>query len=631
MKQAMCQLRMSSMVGHRAFRQTANLGLSRFLLKCFVFYGKHPTDMNLSALNSGLSPSATPVSTEANNLGGALSRPSSGTQSGEDFAAFLRHQIASLQSPQRQELAADSTDKRAKKSPTATATKGMLEQQALRQAFHPNQYLHAKTPGSKGMGMLAPGGHFAKHLPPAQPHDVKPRVAELERHKTQAAAKDSPQQSQATDTATHRASEPDELASQTAQRPDEADEKAPTIKDSVVQEGQALQSITLSPEVEIITVTQPATSEKSLTDFALAMGLDASQIKALLGDDAADDAVAGAPAANTQQILAMNTLPSMGLSTPLTVTAPSVAAAGPTASNPLGSSPAQATLATQAVLGQALPLAPAVSTAASAEQMPQDMKPIGLEVQWSSASADLAANKQLNPTPNLNPSVLVQAVDTPDNISTLAVLSMMDADLRPEDIDRLKEEFDKLSAIDDSSSSQEGTSTGGVANNRSASQASASPAQTLKNHPDMAQTFEKLSQKLATEMASRMNEQLNAGEWKMKFALKPASLGLVDVQLEMRDGQLSAQFHAENGLTKDLIQNGSTRLKEALAELGMNNAYVSVGQDNRQSSQGGSGQSGQRQAAGDNRVTLGANGVGEEENAATPARHSNSALFDTYA
>jgi flagellar hook-length control protein FliK len=259
------------------------------------------------------------------------------------------------------------------------------------------------------------------------------------------------------------------------------------------------------------------------------------------------------------------------------------------------------------------------------------MKPIGLEVQWSSASADLAANKQLNPTPNLNPSVLVQAADTPDNISTLAVLSMMDADLRPEDIDRLKEEFDKLSAIDDSSSSQESTSSGGVANNRTASPTSTTAAQTLKNHPDMAQTFEKLSQKLATEMASRMNEQLNAGEWKMKFALKPASLGLVDVQLEMRDGQLSAQFHAENGLTKELIQNGSTRLKEALAELGMNNAYVSVGQDNRQSSQGGSGQSGQRQAAGDNRVTLGANGVGEEENAATPARHSNSALFDTYA
>ena len=577
--------------------------------------------MNLSALNSGLAPSTTPVSTEANNLGGALSRPSSGTQSGEDFAAFLRQQIASLQTPQRQELAADSADKLAKKSPTATATKGMLEQQALRQAFHPNQYIHAKTPGSKGMGVLAPGGHFAKHLPPAQPHQAKSSVAEVERQKSPVAAKDSAQPSQPADTATQRASQPDELAPQKNQNLEEAGTKPDEAKALASQEGQALQSITLSPEVEIITVTQPETSEKSLTDFALAMGLDAEQIKALLGDDAAAEALANSPAATTQQILAMNNMPGMGLSNPLTNAAPSLSGVAINTLN-TSSTSAQAVIGTQAVLSQALPLAPEVTT--------EEMKPIGLEVQWSSASADLAVNKQLNPSANLTQAVVAQASETPDNISTLAVLSMMDADLRPEDIERLNEEFDKLSAIDDSSTSQEGTSGSGVANNRSASPSSASPAQTLKNHPDMAQTFEKLSQKLATEMASRMNDQLNAGEWKMKFALKPASLGLVDVQLEMRDGQLSAQFNAENGLTKDLIQNGSTRLKEALAELGMNNAYVSVGQDNRQSSQGGSGQSGQRQAAGDNRVTLGANGVGEEEKAATPARHSNSALLDTF-
>jgi flagellar hook-length control protein FliK len=586
--------------------------------------------MNLSALNSGLAPSATPVSTEANNLGGALSRPSSGSQSGEDFAAFLRHQIASLQTPQRQELAADSADKPAKKSPTATATKGMLEQQALRQAFHPNQYLHAKTLGSKGMGVLAPGGHFAKQLPPAQPHEAKSSVAEAEHHKSPVDAKDSAQPNQQADSAAQKASQPDELASQNAQSLKRADEKAANAKAVASQEGLALQSITLSPEVEIITVTQPETSEKSLTDFALAMGLDATQIKALLGDDAAAEALANSPATTTQQILAMNNMPGLGLSNPLTSAAPSLSGVAIDTLNNSSTS-AQAALGTQAVLGQALPLAPEVSPLANSNVMTEDMKPIGLEVQWSSASADLAANKQLNPSANLTQAIVAQASETPDNISTLAVLSMMDADLRPEDIDRLNEEFDKLSAIDDSSTSKEGTSGGGVASNRTASPSSASPAQTLKTHPDMAQTFEKLSQKLATEMASRMNDQLNAGEWKMKFALKPASLGLVDVQLEMRDGQLSAQFQAENGLTKELIQNGSTRLKEALAELGMNNAYVSVGQDNRQSSQGGSGQSGQRQAAADNRVTLGANGVAEKENAATPARHSNSALFDTFA
>jgi flagellar hook-length control protein FliK len=466
------------------------------------------------------------------------------------------------------------------------------------------------------MGVLAPGGHFAKQLPPAQPNTDKPSTQQAEHHKLQAVAKDEAVQNP--------------QAAQEVQRAEEADAKAAKAKALDSQEGQALQSIALSPEVEIITVAQPAPSDKSLTDFALAMGLDASQIKALLGDDAATEVQATAPAATTQQILAMNTLPGLGLNNPLTSTAPSLSGVAINTLN-TSSTSTQAALGTQAALSQALPLATEVASLANSDVMTEDMKPIGLEVQWSSASADLAANKQLTPTFNLSQAVVAQVTKTPDNISTLAVLSMMDADLRPEDIDRLKEEFDKLSALDDSSTSTEGTSGVGLANNRSASPTSTTAAQTLKNHPDMAQTFEKLSQKLATELASRMNDQLNAGEWKMKFALKPASLGLVDVQLEMRDGQLSAQFQAENGLTKDLIQNGSARLKEALAELGMNNAYVSVGQDNRQSSQGGSGQSGQRQATADNRVTLGANGVGQEENAATPARHSNSALFDTFA
>jgi flagellar hook-length control protein FliK len=318
----------------------------------------------------------------------------------------------------------------------------------------------------------------------------------------------------------------------------------------------------------------------------------------------------------------------------------SLPTAGLTALNPLSNSTQVtegAALPVNTVLAQALPVAPDLNAMAAsanplmASQELPALTPIGLQVQWSSASADLAADKNLVNLQNLSAVAATQVTPTTENISTLAVLSMMDADLRPEHVDRLKEEFDKLSAIDDTSANpHEGMASSGVSSNANNGLANASPAQALKNHPDMAQTFEKLSQKLATELASRMNDQLNAGEWKMKFALKPASLGLVDVQLEMRDGQLHAQFDADNGLTQNLIQNGSTRLKDALAELGMNNAYVSVGQDNRQSSQGGSGQSGQRSAASDNRVTLSANGASEPVSAAAPSRHSNSALLDTF-
>lgn len=587
--------------------------------------------MNLSALNSGLSPAINPVSTELNDLGGALSRPSSGTQSGEDFAAFLRHQIASLQSPQRQEIAAQSTPSLPTAPPKAAPTSGMFEQQALRQAFHPGKYLHGKAPISKGMGTLSPGGDYAKQLPSAKPTPDKVNTDHQAPHKLNNAAQVTEKTRVASKEITPAGEDEPNNTAQATPTPSNNKIRPINANEMVAQDGQALQSIALSPEVEIITVAQPATSEKSLTDFALAMGLDPSQIQALLGEAAAANASAS-PAATTQQMLAMNTLPSgVGFSLPTT---------GFTALNPLSNS-AQATegavLLVNTVLAQALPVAPDLSAMAASvnplltsQEMPA-LTPIGLQVQWSSASADLAADKNLGNLQNLSVVAATQATQTSETISTLAVLSMMDADLRPEDIDRLNEEFDKLSAIDDASAApHEGMVGSGVASNASHGLANASQAQALKNHPDMAQTFEKLSQKLATELASRMNDQLNAGEWKMKFALKPASLGLVDVQLEMRDGQLHAQFDADNALTQNLIQNGSTRLKEALAELGMNNAHVSVGQDNRQSSQGGSGQSGQRPAASDNRVTLSTNGAGEPVNAATPARHSNSALLDTF-
>jgi len=501
----------------------------------------------------------------------------------------------------------------------------MLEQQALRQAFHPGKYLHGKAPSSKGMATLSPGGHYAKQLPPKPaPAPDKVNADPDTQPPSQQAAQEAPPAHEAEQDST----------TQAKPRPSGHKQLLADAKDMVGQDGQALQSIALSPEVEIITVVQPATSEKSLTDFALAMGLDPSQIQALLGDAAAVN-VSASPAATTQQMLVMNTLPS--------VAAVSLPTPGLTTLNPLGNSvqvalgAEGAALPVNSVLAQALPVAPDLSAMAASvkplltsPEMPA-LTPIGLQVQLSSASAAVAVDTKLGNLQNLNVAVTTQATETNENISTLAVLSMMDADLRPEDIDQLNEEFDKLSASDDGdSSSHESLANSGLGTNRSNGLGHTNPAQVLKTHPDMAQTFEKLSQKLATEMASRMNDQLNAGEWKMKFALKPASLGLVDVQLEMRDGQLHAQFDADNALTQNLIQNGSTRLKEALAELGMNNAYVSVGQDNRQSSQGGSGQSGQRQAASDNRVTLGADGAGETVNAATPSRHSNSALLDTF-
>jgi flagellar hook-length control protein FliK len=217
----------------------------------------------------------------------------------------------------------------------------------------------------------------------------------------------------------------------------------------------------------------------------------------------------------------------------------------------------------------------------------------------------------------------------------LAVLSMMDTQLRAEDIEALKNEFDALSSFDSLPAIGKDLSAAplpALANRPAPAHAHAAPAPAFATPPDMAQTYEKLSQKLTTELAARMHEKLNAGEWKMKFALKPASLGLVDVQLEMRDGKLSAHFQSDTHLTQDLLQNGSQRLKDALADLGMSNAYVSVaqGQTQGQNTQGQSAKSGKFTQADDNHEKLsdesGLKIAGDKAN-----RRDERSQFDSYA
>jgi flagellar hook-length control protein FliK len=227
----------------------------------------------------------------------------------------------------------------------------------------------------------------------------------------------------------------------------------------------------------------------------------------------------------------------------------------------------------------------------------------------------------------------VQAVTVAPPPSTLSVLSMMDATLRSEDIESLKKEFDNFHGSTDAIAGAPDLPTpAGVPEQRATHQPGLTTAQVFADRPDLAQAYENLSNKLSTELAARMHEKLNAGEWKMKFALKPASLGLVDVQLEMRDGKLSAQFQSDTPLTQELIQNGSQRLKDALADLGLNNASVFVSQGQSQSG----GQAGQQAPSGlpvqrgENRAKLTEQpGAKIAENSA-PKRNKRS-QFDSYA
>ena len=376
-----------------------------------------------------------------------------------------------------------------------------------------------------------------------------------------------------------------------------------------------LTTIAVSDKLQIITTANAAAREQSVAEFALAMGLDPNQVKTLFGESAANAAAAKLAGSNpsTQQILGINSSPGLGLTAD--------------AANAVADGKSMA-FSAQALVGSGLTVAMdgPVSTA--------DFQTLQAQAPAITADAQDMLGKMENLQIQLGSAQAQITAGTASPASTLAVLSMMDTQLRAEDIEALKNEFDAVSTFDSLPAVGKDVNATPLSplTNRPTALAQAPTAPAFANTPDMAQTYDKLSQKLTTELAARMHEKLNAGEWKMKFALKPASLGLVDVQLEMRDGKLSAHFQSDTHLTQDLLQNGSQRLKDALADLGMNNAsvFVAQGQAQGQGAQGQSARSGKFTQGNDNREKL-SEESGLKIAGDKASRRDERSQFDSYA
>ena len=117
---------------------------------------------------------------------------------------------------------------------------------------------------------------------------------------------------------------------------------------------------------------------------------------------------------------------------------------------------------------------------------------------------------------------------------------------------------------------------------------------------------------------------------KMKFGLRPAHLGGVEIQLEMKDGQLQANLQVDNPVARDLLQQNSARLREALANLGIENPHVHVGQHSSHAGGQSHGNSSNRPQVGDN-SSAGSTETGAEETNAARRRPDPQSMLDLYA
>ena len=402
-----------------------------------------------------------------------------------------------------------------------------------------------------------------------------------------------------------------------------------------------LQMFALSPKVHIITDPRQAPSPESLAAFAKSMGLDDATIQNLMGSDTSK---VSASVTNGLPTTGANGMPNGAASgsAGLNISALLGAALNGGADKlniSQADAPAFNQAMTQALSSSVQSPAANANLLQSAAAAPLNFGISGLPANGLS-QAEMASIQQIQMTV-LPPAVLpvqsgniAQAFNTP---STASVLSLLGGNLQEQDIASLSSSFseDAGEQNDASGSDTSGQSSSGFA--QALAQSSASDNRPLASKEvataattPMSEVYDQLSDKLSTEMAARIHKQLSDGQWKMKFGLRPAHLGGVEIQLEMKDGKLDAVFRAENAMTRDLLQNSTQRLRDALQNFGINAGFVQVGQNGGQSQQNASGNSSPQPQVRDN-SNLSTNTSDTQAQVVATRGKDSSSLLDLYA
>ena len=98
--------------------------------------------------------------------------------------------------------------------------------------------------------------------------------------------------------------------------------------------------------------------------------------------------------------------------------------------------------------------------------------------------------------------------------------------------------------------------------------------------------FLETSRRLTQAIGERLTAQITKGAWSVEMELHPKSLGRIEIQLEMRNGELAAHFNPSQNVTRDLLQESFDKLKATLAEHGIDSAYIGLGDGKKQNFDG---------------------------------------------
>lgn len=101
-----------------------------------------------------------------------------------------------------------------------------------------------------------------------------------------------------------------------------------------------------------------------------------------------------------------------------------------------------------------------------------------------------------------------------------------------------------------------------------------------------------LAQRFGAAIAQRLIGQLSGGQWRARFGVTPSHLGPLEISMAMRDGQLDVDFRVAHGMTRELLNESFSKLREALTDAGFEtgrlNADPGPGRDREKNGDRGS-------------------------------------------
>ena len=352
-----------------------------------------------------------------------------------------------------------------------------------------------------------------------------------------------------------------------------------------------LQTVALGPTLEVVTAPHASPDRDSLAAFAKAQGLDDDVVAWLFSDatQAQVQAQAMLPIQIPTGVMALPASPNTGLVlgaatgpgtwvpglTPGAAATPATPALPGLPLDPEGAAVAAVTAATWLQNQQTAKLAGDATAPVDPAQAVTTPLPAALlaaaQTATRGARADAAAAAWQPST---------QAADIPVEILSLDI----------QDLESLDTLWDEPGATrtDTGVNALGGNGAGpGAGNGQGAGgQAASDDAGSPTPAGPRTAGYQELSQRLGEALAQRVIAQIERGNWEVRLLLKPAKLGEVEIDLALRSGALDASFRTTNPATRDLLNEGLPRLREVLANAGMDIAGLNVGSGRSQQTGG---------------------------------------------